>query len=299
MRFKLVIGLGGLWLFSNLCHAHTLGSVTKNTEASVSRFAVVCSGDENGPTDKYLAQIKFNSNLPVGLRLTVTKVGAGEEVTVDATQSGVFSPWAFNKGGNGLYHLTVTKIKKGDASVVGKVPFTISHHCTAANDGHTPTSDHRDISPTGQDDGNPPGPIDPPNSGQPPANTPGFAGSLTRKIDSRVYRVTCAPKKIKRVSTPTDRYRFWIRGATKTSPYQVQMKVSKGDELVELFDANNTDKLFSEEGILVGGDGTYTLEISKYSEGGSTAGNHAFSVKHECLAEDGKRTTTGKAKKQP
>jgi hypothetical protein len=299
MRFKLVIGLGSLLLFSSLGQAHTLGSVTKTTEASISRFAVTCYDDGNGATDKYSVQIKYNSNLPVGLRLTVTKVGAGEGMTVDVNQSGVFSPWIFNKGGNGPYQLTVTKIKRGDASAVGKIPFTIEHHCMAANGAHTGTSDSVDISPTGQDDGNPQGPIDPPNSGPPPANTPGFAGSLTSQIDSRVYQVTCAPKKIKRVSTPTDRYRFWIRGATKTSPYQVQMKVSKGDELVELLDSNNTDKLFSEEGILVGGDGTYTLEISKYSEGGSTAGNHAFSVKHECLAEDGKRTTTGKAKKQP
>jgi hypothetical protein len=97
---------------------------------------------------------------------------------------------------------------------------------------------------------------------------------------------------------PTDKYRFWVRGATMNSPYKVQMKVTKGQGSVELVDSNNTDKLFSAEGLLVEGDGTYTLEISKYSEEGSTAGNHAFSVKHECLAEDGKRTTTGPAKKQ-
>ncbi len=52
MRFKLVIGLGSLLLFSSLGQAHTLGSVTKTTEASISRFAVTCYDDGNGATDK-------------------------------------------------------------------------------------------------------------------------------------------------------------------------------------------------------------------------------------------------------
>jgi hypothetical protein len=303
MRFKLVIGLGSLWLFSSLCHAHTLGAATHNTEASVSRFAVTCHPDDNGSTDKYSAQIKYNSSLPVGLRLTVTKVGADGGVSVDATQSGVFSPWIFNKGGNGPYQLTVTKIKRGDASAVGKIPFTIEHHCNAANGGHTGQTDSVNISPPGQDDGNPTPPPVPPvtpvNPGQPPVGTPGFVGTLTSQFQTRTYQVTCAAKKIKKASVPTDRYRFWIRGETKTSPYQVQMKVTKGGEGVEIVDPINTDKLFSAQGLLVEGDGTYTLEIGKYSEDGNTAGNHAFSVKHECLSQDGMRTVTGKAKRLP
>ena len=302
MRFKLVIGLGSLWLFSSLCHAHTLGAATHNTEASVSRFTVTCYDDGNGDTDKYSVQIKYNTNLLVGLRLTVTKVGAGGGVSVDATQAGVFSPWIFNKGGNGPYQLTVTKIKRGDAPAGGKIPFTIEHHCTAANGAHTGTSDSVNISPPGQDDGNPPvPPVTPPVKpvGQPPANTPGFSGSLTSQINTRRYQVTCAPKKIKKSTMPTDKYRFWVRGATMNSPYKVQMKVTKGQGSVELVDSNNTDKLFSAEGLLVEGDGMYNLEIGKYAEDGNTSGNQAFSVKHECLAQDGKRTTTGKARPQP
>jgi hypothetical protein len=303
MRFKIIIGLGSLLLFSSLCTAHTLGSATKNTEASISRFAVTCFDDGNGANDKYSVQIKYNSTLPVGLRLTVTKVGAGGGVTVDATRSGVFSPWIFNKGGNGPYQLTVTKIKQGDASALGRIPFTIEHHCMAANGAHTGTSDTVDISPPGQDDGDPTPPPVPPvtpvNPGQPPVGTPGFVGTLTSQIQTRTYQVTCAAKKIKKASVPTDRYRFWIRGETKTSPYQVQMKVTKGGEGVEIVDPINTDKLFSAQGLLVEGDGIYTLEIGRDSEDGNTAGNHAFSVKHECLSQDGMRTVTGKAKRLP
>jgi hypothetical protein len=303
MRFKIIIGLGSLLLFSSLCTAHTLGSATKNTEASISRFAVTCFDDGNGANDKYSVQIKYNSTLPVGLRLTVTKVGAGGGVTVDATRSGVFSPWIFNKGGNGPYQLTVTKIKQGDASALGRIPFTIEHHCTAANGAHTGTSDTVDISPPGQDDGNPTPPPVPPvtpvNPGQPPVGTPGFVGTLTSQFQTRTYQVTCAAKKIKKASVPTDRYRFWIMGATKTSPYQVQMRVTKGEETVEIVDDTNTDKLFSAQGLLVEGDGIYTLEIGRDSEDGNTAGNHAFSVKHECLSQDGMRTVTGKAKRLP
>ena len=299
MKTSLVLLIGSFFI-STPSLAHTLGSVTKNVDTSINKFAVTCYNDGNGVTDKYAFQIKYTSGLPIGLQLTVTKVGAAEGVTVDATKSGVFSSWGFNKSGDGPYELTVTKIA-GNGTGTGKVPFTIEHHCMAANGAHTGTSDSVDISPTGQDDGNPTVPPVTPVKpvGQPSGNTPGFAGSLTSQVDTRVYRVMCAPKKIKKASIATHRYRFWIRGATKTSPYQVQLKVRKGDELVELLDSNNTDKLFSEEGILVGGDGTYTLEISKYSKEGSTAGNHAFSVKHECLSEDGMRTTTGKAKKQP
>lgn len=286
-------------LLPTASHAHTLGSVSKSVDTSINKFSVTCFNDGNGATEKYAFQIKFTSSLPIGLRLTVTKVGIAEGVTVDATKSGTFSPWGYNKGGDGPYELTVTKIAEG-GSAVGKVPFTIEHHCMAGNGAHTGTSDTIDISPPNQDDSNPPNPQPPePPSDQPAKGTPGFSGSLNNRIASRRYSVTCSAKKIKKVLIQPYQYRFWVRGATKTSPDQIQLKVTKGEETVEVLDTNNTDQAFSESGVLGQGPGPYKLEVSQYSETGNTLGNQAFSVKHECLSESGLRTKTGKPKKLP
>ncbi len=294
MKQALLI-LAGFLFFSIDGNAHTLGSVTKNVESSISEFSVVCYDDGNGNTDKYSFQIRYTSNLPVGLALTVKEVeGTSADVTVVADKSGVFSPWGYNKGGNGAYKLTVTKIKNG-ASALGKIGFTIEHHCTAANGAHTGTSDSIDVSPPGQDDPNPP-PVDPETPPQPAKGTPGFSGSLSNKTDKRRYAVACSAKKINGIKTATDRYRFWVKGATKTSPYHIQMKVSKGEEAVAVVDLDSTDNVFSEPGVVAQGDGQYTIEISKLAEDGNTAGSHTFSVKHECLSESGARTTTGKPK---
>ena len=290
--------LAGLCLSSGISNAHTLGSVTKSPETSINKFSVTCFPESNVATAKYAFQIKYSSNLPVGLQLTVTKVGAAEGVTVTADRSGVFTPWGFNKAGDGPYELMVTKIKNGDSSAVGKIPFVIEHHCMSANDGHTGTSDTIDISPGGQDGPvDPVNPVDPDTPVQPPRGTPGFSGSLTSQVDMRRYTVNCSARKIKKVESPTNHYRFWIKGATPSSPYHLQMKVHKGDETVEVFDLNSSDKLYSEPGVVTQGDGTYAIEISKFPEEGTTTGNHAFAVKHECLSDTGARTKTSKARK--
>ena len=298
MKSSLLFLFGSL-LVSTAGVAHTLGSVSKNVDTSINKFAVTCYDDGNGVTDKYAFQIKYTSGLPIGLQLTVTKVGAVEGVTVDATKSGVFSPWGFNKGGDGPYELTVTKIA-GNGTGTGKVPFTIEHHCMSRNDTHTGTSDTIDISPPNQDNSTPPNPPQPPEPiDQPAKGTPGFSGSLNNRIESRQYSVTCSARKINKVLVQPSQYRFWIRGATAAAPYNVQMSVSKGGETVEVLDATNNDRWFSGSGVLEQGEGTYTLEISKYSESGDTSGKQTFSVKHECLSDSGVRTKTGKPKKLP
>lgn len=298
MKSSLLL-LFGSFFISTPGLAHTLGSVTKNVDTSINKFAVTCYNDGNGVTDKYAFQIKYTSGLPIGLQLTVTKVGAAEGVTVDATKSGVFSSWGFNKGGDGPYELTVTKIAGGGVGT-GKVPFTIEHHCMAANGAHTGTSDYIDISPPNQDDSNPPTPPQPPEPmDQPAKGTPGFSGSLNDRIESRRYSVTCSARKINKVLVQPSQYRFWIRGATPTSPYNVQITVSKGGESVAVLDATNNDRWFSGSGVLEQGEGPYTLVISKFSESGETSGKQTFSVKHECLSDSGARAKTGTPKKLP
>jgi hypothetical protein len=130
--------------------AHTLADVTGVSDAAISKYAVTCFNDGGGDTSKYAFRIKFTSPLTLGLSLSVNKAGQSTNVVVDALKSGSFSAWSYNQGGNGEYILTVTKIKTGE-SAVGKVPFTIEHHCMTANGGHAGTSDAINISPPDPD----------------------------------------------------------------------------------------------------------------------------------------------------
>ena len=288
----------GAFFASQNVLAHTLADLTKESETGISKYAVTCFNDGNGVTSKYAFQIKFISPTPLGLRLTVNKAGQNPGVTVDATQSGVFSAWGYNSGGDGGYVLTVTKIKTGP-SAVGKIPFTIEHHCMAANGGHTGTSDTINISPVDPppDPGPGPGPGPNPTPTPTPAGTPGFSGALNNKIASRRYSVECQAKG----TVETSAYRFRIRGVSKKAPFQARMTVStsKDDEVVQITDTNNTDKLFSDWVELAKGDGPYQLQIDKFSESGNTSGSLPFSVKHECVSDTGVRTRLKGPKKLP
>lgn len=291
----LVSCVGALFASQNVL-AHTLADVTKDSETGISKYAVTCFPDDNGATSKYAFQIKFISPLAVGLRLTVAKAGQPTGVTVDALQSGVFSAWGFNPGGDGGYILTVTKIKTG-ASAVGKIPFTIEHHCNSANGGHTGTSDSINISPVDPTPDPGPGPNPNPTPTPTPAGTPGFSGALNNKIASRRYSVECQAKG----TVETSAYRFRIRGVSKKAPFQARMTVStsKDEEVVQIIDTNNTDKLFSNWVELAKGDGPYQLQIDKFSESGNTSGSLPFSVKHECISDTGARTRLKGPKKLP
>ena len=285
----------GAVLASQSVHAHTLAGLTKESEAGISKYAVTCYNDGNGDAAKYAFQVKFTSPLPVGVKLTVNKAGQANGVTVDALKSGVFSPWGFNSGGNGGYVLTLTKIKLG-ASALGKVPFTIEHHCTAANGSHTGTSDVIDISPV---DPGPvdPDPVDPPKPPVPtPSPAPGFSAALNKTVEVRRYAVECMAKK----GLDTQRYRFRIRGVSKTAPFNARMTVSiDGSEGVEAMDPINTDANFSDWQEVAGGNNVYRLTIAKVSETGNTVGTLPFRVQHECVSETGSRTRLKGPKKLP
>jgi len=269
-------------------HAHTLAGLTKESEGGISKYAVTCFNDGNGDAAKYAVQVKFTSALPVGVRLTVNKAGQNNGVTVDATKSGVFSPWGFNSGGNGGYVLTVSKIKLG-ASALGKVPFMIEHHCMAANGSHTGTSDVIDISPVDPPGPVDPGPVDPPKPPAPvPTAAPGFSAALNNKVESRRYAYECMAKK----GVDTQRYRFRIRGVSKAAPFNARITVTSGvgSEAVEAIDPINTDKNFSEWQEVFAGNGVYRLTVDKVPETGDTSGSLPFKVEHECVSDTGSRT---------
>lgn len=295
-----LLGCVASFFVGNNALAHTLADVTKESETGISKYAVTCFNDGNGVTSKYAFQIKFTSPLAVGLRLTVAKAGQPTGVTVDALQSGVFSAWGYNTGGDGGYVLTITKIKTG-ASAVGKIPFTIEHHCMAANGGHTGTSDTINISPIdpgpNPDPGPGPGPGPGPTPTPTPTVTPGFSGALNNKIASRRYTLECQAKN----GVATAGYRFRIRGVSKKAPFNVRMTVSspRDDESAQVIDTNNTDKLFTDWVDLAKGDGSYQVLIEKFSESGNTTGSLPFSVKHECVSSTGVRTRLKGLKKLP
>ena len=167
----------------------------------------------------------------------------------------------------------------------------------AANGGHTGTSDTINISPVDPTPDPGPGPGPNPTPTPTPAGTPGFSGALNNKIASRRYSVECQAKG----AVATSAYRFQIRGVSKKAPFQARMTVSspKDDEVVQITDTNNTDKLFSDWVELAKGDGPYQVQIDKFSESGNTSGSLPFSVKHECVSDSGARTRLKGPKKLP
>jgi len=291
-----LLGFAASFFASQNALAHTLADVTKESETGISKYAVTCFNDGNGVTSKYAFQIKFTSPLAVGLSLTVAKAGQPTGVTVEAHQPGVFTAPEFNTGGDGGYVLTVTKIKKG-ASAVGKIPFTIEHHCMSANGAHTGTSDTINISPIDPAPNPDPGPGPGPTPTPTPTVTPGFSGALNNKIASRRYTLECQSQG----GVATAGYRFRIRGVSKKAPFNVRMTVSspRDDETAQVIDTNNTDKLFTDWVDLAKGDGSYQVLIEKFSESGNTAGSLPFSVKHECVSSTGTRTRLKGLKKLP
>jgi hypothetical protein len=89
----------------------------------------------------------------------------------------------------------------------------------------------------------------------------------------------------------TQRYRFRIRGVSKTAPFNARMTVSiDGSEGVEAMDSNNMDTNFSEWQEVSGGNNVYRLTVNKVSETGNTVGALPFRVQHECVSETGSRT---------
>lgn len=256
-------------------------------------FTVTCAPNEYGATAHYVFQIQgITPNLPFIARMTASKGGITQSVEDPANGNGSFGPSASLAGGDGQYQVIISKAPRpGFTSATGKMTVSVTHHCLAANGGHTTlqSTTPQTIQITG------PGPNPPPVA----SGVPGFTGALTHKASERRYTVECLTKK----GVDTDRYRFRIKGATKKAPFNVKLTVRKGEggeEIVEeVIDTNNTDNAFTDWVEVLGGNGLYALSVGKYSEAGTTHGSMSYSIKHECVAENGNRTQLKGPKKIP
>ena len=248
-------------------------------------FSVKCSPNENGQTQAYVFQVEGKTaGLPFLAKMWVSKDGVTKSVNDPTNGNGQPGPMGSLAAGDGEYTVVITKeLRPGETSTNGRMVVDITSHCQAATGGHTKqviTKGPIQIELPG------PGPDPDPKPPQPSPGTPGFTGALTNKIDERRFALTCEAKK----GVPTQLYRARIKGTTKKAPYTMKLSILKDGQEVSTIDASNKDSAFSDWAELPLGDGTYLVKVSKYSESGIFAGSNSYSVKNECLDNNGKRT---------
>jgi hypothetical protein len=115
--------------------AHTTVGALGAGAGATDHYQVICSTDSGGVTGRLGIRAIDKAPKAAPMVSVQTRKGAVATNSTDAVDGdAAYSPMSYNKGGNGVYYVTVTK------SWGGAENYTLDYHCQTNSGVHTGTS---------------------------------------------------------------------------------------------------------------------------------------------------------------